>query len=71
MIVYLDDILIFSQEEEHVEHVKAVLERLRQHNLYAKLSKCSFHQKKVHFLGYTVGSNGVEMDPSRVDMSVP
>jgi transposase InsO family protein len=47
--------------------VKAVLERLRQHNLYAKLSKCSFHQKKVHFLGYIVGSDGVEMDPSRVD----
>ncbi|KAF7116923.1 hypothetical protein CNMCM5793_005553 [Aspergillus hiratsukae] len=66
-IVYLDDILIYSQtEEEHVRHVSEVLERLQRHNLYAKLSKCSFHQTEVKFLGFIVGRDGVRMDPDRV-----
>jgi hypothetical protein len=45
VIVYLDDILIYSQsEEEHIKHVKQVLQRLRDHQLYVKVSKCSFYQ---------------------------
>jgi hypothetical protein len=68
VIVYLDDILIYSQnEEEHIDHVRQVLERLRKYKLYAKLSKCHFHQKKVKFLGVIVGENGVEMDTSRIE----
>ena len=67
-IVYLDDILIYSSNlEEHVQHVQNVLERLQNHQLYAKLSKCSFHQDKVDFLGYTISKNGIEMDPSRTE----
>jgi hypothetical protein len=62
-IVYLDDILIFSKnEEEHVKHVKMVLGRLRSHQLYAKPSKCSFHKKEVDFLGYVVTQDGVKME---------
>ena len=52
VIVYIDDLLIFSNsEDEHAEHVSAVLRRLREHQVYAKLSKCSFHVPAVEFLG--------------------
>lgn len=65
-VVYLDDILIYSStEEEHERHVKEVLERLRNHNLYAKLSKCEFHRTEVKFLGFIVGRGGVRIDPER------
>ncbi len=66
-IAYMDDILIFSQdEEEHEKHMLLVLERLEKYSLYAKLSKCKFFQSEVDFLGYRVGVDGVSMDPSRV-----
>jgi hypothetical protein len=65
-IVYLDDILIFSQtEEEHERHVHEVLRRLEQHDLYVKLSKCSFHEREVNFLGFIVGQNGIRINPER------
>jgi hypothetical protein len=63
VIVYLDDILIYSQsEEEHIKHIKQVLQRLRDHRLYAKVSKCSFHQQRIKFLGYIVDDQGTSMD---------
>jgi hypothetical protein len=66
-VVYLDDILIYSQtEEEHEWHVNEVLSRLSRANLYAKLSKCSFHQKEVHFLGFIIGRDGIRIDPERI-----
>jgi hypothetical protein len=66
-IVYLDDILVFSDtEEEHVGHVKEVLQRLREAKLYLKLSKCEFHTRETEFLGYIVCPEGVKVDPSRV-----
>ena len=67
VIVYLDDILIFSKNEhEHIKHVQAVLRRLRKANLYAKLTKCDFHKKELKFLGYLVNEEGVSMDPDRI-----
>lgn len=55
IVVYLDDILIFSEDPAtHQDHVKTVLERLRENSLYAKLEKCSFHKSQVEFLGYMV-----------------
>lgn len=67
VIVYLDDILIYSKtREEHVQHIKKVLERLRQHRLWAKAEKCRFFQSSVDFLGYIVSQDGVSMDPSKV-----
>jgi RNase H-like domain found in reverse transcriptase/Reverse transcriptase (RNA-dependent DNA polymerase)/Integrase zinc binding domain/Chromo (CHRromatin Organisation MOdifier) domain/Zinc knuckle len=67
-VVYLDDILIFSKsEEEHVKHVKTVLERLRKHKLYAKRTKCEFAVRRLKFLGHIISDKGVEMDPSRVE----
>ena len=65
-VVYLDDILIYSKDEsKHVDHVKAVLQRLRDWGLYAKPSKCKFHTKHVEFLGYIITPEGVVMDPVR------
>jgi hypothetical protein len=53
--VYLDDILIFLEnEEDYIKHIKIVLGRLREHKLYAKPSKCSFYKTEVNFLGYVV-----------------
>src|SRR4029079_2389816 len=55
VVVFIDDILIYSKnEEEHVEHLRVVLQRLREHKLYAKFSKCDFWLKKVQFLGHII-----------------
>jgi hypothetical protein len=55
VIVFLDDILIYSKsEEEHEQHLRIVLQVLREYQLYAKLSKCSFYQKKIHYLGQSI-----------------
>jgi len=62
VIVFIDDILVYSKnEEEHVEHLAAVLRLLREHQLYAKLNKCSFFQKKIHYLGHVVSKEGIAM----------
>jgi hypothetical protein len=67
-VAYLDDILIFSADREsHTSHIGQVLERMRQHGLYAKPSKCSFYKNEVEFLGFIVGQDGVSMDYRRVD----
>ena len=67
-IAYLNDILIFSKTyKEHVQHVKTVLQRLREKDLPVKLSKCEFHKERVAFLGYIVSRNGLEPDPSKIE----
>ena len=64
---YLDDILIYSKtREEHEEHVRKVLQRLREAGLYAKLSKCEFFVTETKFLGLIVGRDGFKMDPEKV-----
>jgi hypothetical protein len=66
-VVYLDDILIYSQDlETHREHVYAVLERLRKFGLYANPKKCQFCTDRVEFLGFIVGVDGIQMDARRV-----
>ncbi|USP74003.1 retrotransposon nucleocapsid protein [Curvularia clavata] len=65
-IVYLDDILVFSNtEEEHERHVREVLNRLREAKLYLKTSKCEWHTQHTEFLGYTVSPEGISIDPDR------
>jgi hypothetical protein len=67
-IAYLDDIVIYSQnEEEHVEQVRRVLERLREAKLYLKLSKCLFHAREINYLGFVISPDGISVDPSRVE----
>ncbi|XP_068098242.1 uncharacterized protein [Hyperolius riggenbachi] len=67
MAVTLDDILIFSPSlKEHRVHVKKVLNRLRVHNLYAKLEKYSFEQTNVQFLGLQISAEGIKMDSQKV-----
>jgi hypothetical protein len=67
VVVFIDDILIYSQsKEEHVGHLRMVLQRLREHQLYAKLSKCEFWIYEVLFLGHKINKEGLAMDPKKV-----
>jgi hypothetical protein len=63
-MVFIDDILLYSRsEEEHEEHLRLVLQKLRDHKLYAKLSKCEFWLKQVAFLDHIVLKGGISVDP--------
>jgi hypothetical protein len=67
VVVFIDDILVYSKnEEEHVGHLHVVLQRLREHRLYAKLSKCDFWLKEIKFLGHTISQAGIAIDPDKV-----
>jgi hypothetical protein len=67
VIVFLDDILIYSKSEEgHENHLSMELQVLREHQLYAKLSKCSFYQKQIHYLGHIISKDGIIVDPEKI-----
>jgi hypothetical protein len=67
VVVFIDDILIFSKiEEEHETHLRLVLEKLRAHQLYAKFSKCEFWLSEVAFLGHVISAGGVSVDLGKV-----
>jgi hypothetical protein len=67
VVVFIDDILVFSKnKEEHEEHLWLVLEKLREHKLYAKFSKCEFWLQEVAFLGHVLSEGGVSIDPGKV-----
>jgi hypothetical protein len=67
VVVFIDDILIYSQsEEEHASHLRMVLQRLREHQLYANLSKCEFWIREVLFLGHIINKEGLAVDPKKV-----
>ena len=67
VIVYLDDILVYSKSHtEHEHHLKAVLQLLREHQLYGKLSKCEFGQAAVEYLGHIVSADGISVEPKKV-----
>ncbi|KAL4027946.1 hypothetical protein IC575_011136 [Cucumis melo] len=68
VIVFIDDILIYSKTEaEHKEHLRIVLQTLRDNKLYAKFSKCEFWLKQVSFLGHVVSKAGVSVDPAKIE----
>jgi hypothetical protein len=67
VVVFIDDILIFSKnEEEHDKHLHMVLQKLRENQLYTKLNKCEFWLKEVSFLGHITSEGEIHVDPSKV-----
>jgi hypothetical protein len=67
VVVFIDDILIYSQnEEDHAEHLRVVLTGLRDHKLYSKFSKYEFWLKRVPFLGHVLSEDGISVDPTKV-----
>ena len=68
VVVFIDDIMVYSKnEEENKEHLRLVLEKLREHQLYAKFSKCEFWLKEVGFLGHVISGEGIAVDPAKVE----
>ena len=68
VVVFLDDILFYSRsEEEYLNHLRQVFEVLREHQLYAKDSKCEFLKTEIHYLGHIISNEGIRMDPKKVD----
>ena len=71
VIVFIDDILIYSgSKEDHEEHVRVVLQILRENQLYAKFSKCQFWLDSVAFLGHVISAEGVFVDPQKIEAIV-
>src|SRR4051812_14119113 len=69
VVVFIDDILIYSKsKEEHEGHLRLILEKLREHKMYAKFSKCESGLNEVGFLGHVVSRYGVAVDPAKVSV---
>ena len=67
MIIFIDDILVYSKsKKEHEYHLRLVLQRLREHQLYAKFDKCKFWLEEVTFLGHVVTQERISVDPEKV-----
>ena len=67
VVVFIDDILVYSKnDKEHKQHLRIVLQTLREKQLYAKLSKCDFWLKGVFFLGHIVSSEGIKVDLAEI-----
>ena len=68
VVVYIDDIMIYSKTfEEHIEHIKKVFQRLIEANLMVKFKKCKFCLRNIEFLGHIVGSDGLQVDPKKIE----
>ena len=68
VVVFIDDILVYSKDaQQHEQHMKIVLQTLREKKLYAKLNKCDFWLKKVSFLGHIVSVEGIRVDPTKIE----
>ena len=67
VVVFVDEILIYSKsEQEHKEHLKIILQVLREHQLYAQLSKCDFYKNKIQYLGHMISADGISVDPEKI-----
>ena len=71
IVVFIDDILVYSKDaQEHEQHLKIVLQTLKEKKLYAKLRKCDFWLKEVSFLGHIVSAEGIRVDPTKIEATV-
>ena len=69
VVVFIDDILVYSNSHlEHEQHLRVVLQTLRENQLYAKLDKCEFWLKEVVFLGHVISAEGIIVDPRKVEV---
>jgi hypothetical protein len=63
ILMLIDDILIYEKnEDEHEHHLRIVLQTLREHELYVKLSKCEFYQQRIQYLGHVISEEGIALD---------
>ena len=68
VLVFFDDILIYSKnEEDHEEHLRLTLQLLREHQLYSKLSKRDFSRDRIHYLGHIILDEGISVDPNNIE----
>ena len=68
VLVFLDDILVYSKnEKEHEENLRLTLQLLREHQVYAKLSKCEFYRDRIQYLGHIILQEGISMDPEKIE----
>ena len=68
IVVFIDDVLVYSKSiEEHREHLRMVLQTLREHQLYANFSKYEFWLEEVVFLGHVVTAEGIQVDPKKIE----
>ena len=66
VLIFIDDILIyFKTEEEHQQHLRIVVQSLREHQLYAKLEKCEFFKTEIQYLGHVISKDGTTVDPQK------
>ena len=67
VLIFIDDILIYSKnQEEHEQHLRIVLQTLREHQLYAKLEKCEFFKTEIQYLGHIISEEGIAVDPKKI-----
>ena len=67
VIIFINDMLVYSKtKEDHMKHLRIVLQKLTYHKLYAKFSKCEFWLTEVSFLGHILSHNGISVDPSKI-----
>ena len=68
VLIFLDDILVYSKnEEEHEENLRLTLQLLREHQLYAKLNKCDFYRDRIQYLGHIISEEGISVDPEKIE----
>ena len=68
VLVFLDDILIYSKNgEEHEEHLRLTLQSLKEHKLYANLSKCDFYRDRIQYLGHIISEEGISGDSDKIE----
>ena len=68
VLVFLDDILTYSNnEEEHEEHMRLTLQFLKENKLYPKLSKCDFYRDRIHYLGQIISNEGISVDLEKIE----